>query len=253
MKRLMTAALLVVALTGCTRHYQVVSVERTRTLIDSRYDARVSEATVAYLAPYKQKVDSLMAPVVGRADVNMAADRPEAPLSNLLPDILMWASADYGEKPDFAVYNIGGMRAAFSKGEVTIGDVNEVAPFDNKICFLTLSGEEVKELFGQIAARGGEGVSHGVELAITKGRTLSSARLNGEPIEPGRDYRLATIDYLLPGADGMTAFKKGRNIVSPQTEQNNTRFIIMDYFRHMAAQGKGVSAKVEGRVVVVEE
>ena len=42
------------------------------------------------------------------------------------------------------------------------GDVLDVAPFENKISFLTLSGDKVKELFEQMARRGGEGVSASV-------------------------------------------------------------------------------------------
>ena len=38
-------------------------------------------------------------------------------------------------------------------------------------------------------------------------------------------------------------------MVSPQTEENNVRFIIMDYFRAEAAQGRAVSAEVEGRII----
>lgn len=252
MKRWTTVLLAAVLLAGCGRHYQVVSVERTRTLIDNRYDARLNPATESWLAPYRAEVEKQSAPVVGHAGMYMEADRPEAPLSNLLPDILMWAAAEYGEKPDFAVYNIGGMRAALSKGAVTVGDVNEVAPFDNKICFVTLSGDAVTELFAQIAGRGGEGLSHGVELSIGRNGALLNARLNGEPIDPKRDYRIATIDYLLPGADGMVAFKKSRQLNAPNEEKNNTRFVIMDYFRYMEKLGKPVTAKVEGRVRIVE-
>jgi hypothetical protein len=37
--------------------------------------------------------------------------------------------------------------------------------------------------------------------------------------------------------------------VSPQDERNNARFIIIDYFRAKAAEGKAVEAAVEGRIV----
>ena len=106
------------------------------------------------------------------------------------------------------------------------------------------------ELFSQIASTGGEGVSHGVRLVITKDRKLVEATLNGEPIDPAKDYRLATIDYLLGGTDKMEAFKKCRNVKAPQDKENNTRFIIMDYFREMAKQNKEVDAMIEGRIVV---
>jgi len=191
-----------------------------------------------------------MGPVLGVVARDMAAVRPESDLSNLLPDILVYMAKDYNETPDFGVYNIGGIRAALSKGQVTYGDVLDVAPFENKICFLTLTGENVLELFSQIAKRGGEGVSHGVELVITTDGQLRSARLNGQQIVPQRKYRIATIDYLAQGNDQLTAFKKHTDLNSPQEEKNNTRYIIADYFRQMQAKGKTVDSKVEGRIKV---
>ena len=180
----------------------------------------------------------------------MASKRPESELSNLLPDILIWASERFNEKPDFAVYNVGGIRAAFAKGNITVGDVLDVAPFENKICFLTLSGDKVRELFTQIAARYGEGVSHAVKLEIGKDSTLVSASINGQPIDATKSYRIATLDYLAQGNDQMVAFKAKTDVVSPQNEENNVRFLIMDYFRAFAAKGQVVDSKVEGRIVV---
>ncbi|MBQ8655943.1 MAG: 5'-nucleotidase C-terminal domain-containing protein [Prevotella sp.] len=246
---LVAAALLA---SSCKSHYEVTGVERTRILIDSRWDAQPDQQAQQYLVPFKHDVDSVLGPVVGNVARNMTPHRPESELSNLLPDILMWAAKDYNEQPVFAVYNMGGIRNDLIRGEVTYGDVLNIAPFENKIAFLTLSGADVLELFGQIAMRGGEGVSKAVHMEISKDGRLLKATLNGETIDPQKDYRVATIDYLLGGNDQMTAFTKGRNINSPQEFKNNTRFIIMDYFRAMQAQGKVVDAEIEGRIVVDE-
>ncbi|MBQ8097568.1 MAG: 5'-nucleotidase C-terminal domain-containing protein [Prevotella sp.] len=247
-KLLLPFALLAMMAAGCTSHYEIASVSRQRLLIDNRYDRQPDADAAAFLAPYKAKVDSVMSPVMGIAARDMDKRRPESEISNLLPDILMWASRDYGEQPDFAVYNIGGIRAALSKGTVTYGDINDIAPFENKIAFTTLTGAKVLELFQQIAHRGGEGVSHGVELVITKDGQLVSARLNGQEIDPQRQYRAVTIDYIVQGNDGMPAFRDGTNLRSPQGELDNSRFLIMNYFKAMHAQGKVVDAKVEGRI-----
>lgn len=251
-RRILNVSLLAVAFAAvaCKSSYQLTNVSRTRLVVDARYDVQPDQQAEAFLAPYKHKVDSVMGPVVGIAAHDMAARRPESDLSNLLPDILMWAAKDYGEKPQFAVYNVGGIRAALTKGMVTYGDVLDIAPFENKICFLTLTGDRVTELFEQIAHRGGEGVSHGVELTITSDGKLRSARLNGQPIDPRKTYRIATIDYLAQGNDGMRAFREHTNLNSPQEASNNTRFIIIDYFKALYEQGLEVDAKTEGRIRV---
>lgn len=240
----------VLMVTSCRTHYEVAGVQRTRIVVDERYDAQPDAQAAEFLKPYKHIVDSIMGPVVGRSAKYMTANKPEGTLSNLLADIMVWAAKDYGEKPDFGVYNMGGVRADLPKGDVTYGDVLDIAPFENKIAFTTLSGNDAKELFEQMAAVGGEGVSHSVRMVIDKDNKLVSVTINGEPIDASRDYRIATIDYLLGGTDKMEAFKKGRNANSPQDVSNNTRFIIMNYFREQTKQGREVDSEIEGRVVV---
>ena len=235
------------------KHYHLTSVERSRIIIDSRYDQNPDEKAAAFLAPFKKVNDSIMAPVVGQVAHNMHATRPESDLSNLLADILIWAARDYNEQPDLAVYNMGGIRADLTKGDVTYEDVLSVAPFENKICFVTLTGEQLMLLFRQMAYRGGEGVSKGVELVITSanlGGELVSARLHGKEIDSQANYRVCTINYLLEGNDGMDALSKGTDKVSPQEASNNTRFLILNYFQDMLKQGIEVDARVEGRIKV---
>lgn len=235
---------------SCTSHYQLTDVQRSRILVDKRYDAQISAEATNFLKPYKAKVDSIMSPVVGTIAKYMAAKKPESELSNLLADILVWGGKDYDEHPDLGVYNIGGIRAAFAKGKVTYGDVLDVAPFENKICFLTLTGVKLMELFQQIASRGGEGVSHGVALTITSDGKLISATLHGKQIDPQATYRIATLDYLAQGNDGLIALKEGTNLFSPQTTENNVRFIIMNYFREQEKAGRVVDSQMEGRIVL---
>lgn len=238
------------ALGGCASHYTVADMTRSRILIDSRYDATPDAAAATFIAPYKASVDSVMSPVVGEIARNMEVRQPESEISNLLCDILVWAAGKYDEKPDFAVYNVGGIRAAFSKGPVTYGDVLEVAPFENKICFLTLSGDKVMKLFREIAAQGGQGVSHGVNLVITADGKLVSAKLHGKEIDEKAAYRVTTIDYVAHGNDRLDAFKSKTDFVSPQSVDNNVRFLIMDYFRDRQARGEVVDSKIEGRIVI---
>lgn len=234
------------------KHYQIVSVERTRIIVDSRYDQNPDEAAAKFLEPYKRVNDSIMGPVMGQVAHNMHVQRPESDLSNLLSDILIWAAKDYNEQPVLAIYNMGGIRADLTKGNVTYGDILDVAPFENKISFTTLTGEKVMKLFQQIAKRGGEGVSKGVELVVKKGEPneLISAKLHGKEIDPQAEYRIATINYLLEGNDGMPALREGTNVISPQEASNNTRFLIMNFFRDMEAKGIVVDSQVEGRIVV---
>lgn len=237
-------------ITGCASHYEVAGVERSRILIDNKYDKQKDTKAEAFIAPFRSKVDSVMSPVVGRTARFLDKYQPESPLSNLMADILMWGAKPFGEEPDFAVYNIGGIRAAFAKGDVTYGDVLDVAPFENKICFCTLTGDKVTELFQQMAGFGGQGVSHGVEAVMNKEKKLTSLKINGQAIDPKREYRIATLDYVAEGNDQMIAFKSKTKVNNPGDESNNVRFIIINYFKEKAAHGYSVDAKTENRFVI---
>jgi 2',3'-cyclic-nucleotide 2'-phosphodiesterase (5'-nucleotidase family) len=250
-KQLILASCATLMMVSCaTKHYQLTSVERSRIIIDSRYDQNPDKAAAEFLAPYKRVNDSIMGPIMGRVAHNMHPDRPESDLTNLLSDILVWAAKDYGEQPVLGVYNRGGVRADLTKGDVTYGDILDVAPFENKICFVTLTGEQLMKLFAQIAKRGGEGVSKGTELVITKDGQLVSARLHGKEIDPTAEYRVTTINYLLEGNDGMPALAEGTNKVAPEEAKNNTRYLIMNYFKDKHARGEIVDAQVEGRIII---
>ena len=247
---LVVTALLTCSLISEAQTYQLKSISRSRLLIDSTLDSFTDSAAVKYLTPYRQRVDSMMKPVVGNSGQYMSASRPESLLSNLLSDIMVYHSSMFDEKVDFSVYNIGGIRASLPKGKITYGDILDIAPFENKLCFLTLTGQKVIQLFQEIASTGGEGVSHGVCLVISKKGKLLSSLLNGKKIKPTKKYRIATLDYLAQGNDNMEAFKSSENVVMPTNSNNNMREFIIKYFRDCMERGVVVNSKMEGRITV---
>lgn len=238
------------SLTAVAQKYHVTSVSRERIMIDKRYAA--DKDAEALLAPYKHKVDSVMSPLVGRSAKYMRSHGPESELSNLLADIMVWAGTKYGETPDVGIYNMGGIRAALPEGDINFGDVTAIAPFENKICFMTLTGKQLKTLFSQMVQRGA-GVSKGIVAVYSHDRQLVSLSLNGEPVADERDYRLATIDYLIQGNDGFIELRNGTQLVKPTDEKSNTRYLIAEYFREKMAQNQVVDAFIEGRVVMNKE
>lgn len=251
-KTLLVCALgaLLTGATSCTSQYKVVNVERTCVVIDDRFDEAPDSAAIALVAPYKVAVDSISCPLVGRAANSMERCAPESRLSNLLSDILVWGAERVGEKPDFSIYNMGGIRATLTAGDVTYGDILDIAPFENKLCVFSLTGEQVLKLMGEIAARGGEGVSHSVRMVMNKDNELVSVTINGREIDKNKSYRVATLDYLAQGNDGMPTLGEGTDVKSLTEDRYNVRFIIMDYFKSLMKQGKAAKSEIEGRIIV---
>lgn len=103
------------------------------------------------------------------------------------------------------------------------------------------------QLFENIAARGGEGVS-GVNLVISADGKLVSAMINGKKVENEQDYTVATIDYLAEGNDGMTALIQAKQRICP--EQSILRDLFIRYVEKKQAKGQKVSSRMEGRIVI---
>ena len=253
-KTIKTMVLLTVLLTvlSCTTHYTVSQVERTRLLIDQKYDKPMTDDMSNFITPFKAKVDELMSPVLGKAAHPLQSYRPESPLSNLMADMFVWAGKLYDEKPDFGIYNMGGIRASLAQGDITIGDVFEVAPFENKICFITLSGEKVKELMEQICYRKGEGISRKVHITATPDGKLINATIGGKEIDPNAKYRIVTVDYVSHGNDRMTAFKSGTERRELTDDGDLAREVLMKFIKEKTANGQMVESQVEGRYTVEE-
>lgn len=248
--RLIPGWVVVLLLTASSCHsgYEVTKVEGGRIPVDATWDAQPDAEAVALLAPYKAQVDSVMQHVVGHSAVSMDRERPESPLSNLVADVLRRSGADVlGRPADMGLVNVGGIRSLLTEGPVTTENIYEILPFENSLCVLTLKGAVLKQLFENIAARGGEGVS-GVQLKISRDGRLLQASVGGRPVEEDRDYTVATIDYLADGNDGMTALLQADSRACP--EGATLRGLFMRFVEQEEAAGRQLTARVEERIVV---
>lgn len=238
----------IVFLSACRPSYEVTGVEGGRIEINSLYDQNPDPQAVAILAPYKAKIDSIMMPVIGVSEANMSAYRPESPLSSFAADVLRETAVNYINKPaDVAVMNIGGLRNELIKGNITIGDIYEIFPFENSLCILTMRGSSLEKLFSQIALVGGEGIS-GAHLTGTRDGKLLDAKVDGKEIVPDKLYNVVTLDYLAEGNDGMTAFLEATTKVCP--EGVTIRQIMIDYVKELTKQGKVVTFPKDKRTTV---
>lgn len=236
----------VAATLACRSGYRVVEVSGERIPLTARYDECLDPVAERILAPYKEKVERTMSEVVGRAVRTLRAYRPESPLSNLVSDIIRQTAAERtGMAIDMAVMNMGGIRNLLEEGEVTVGDIFQMCPFENELVVVTLSGDVLLELLEQMAACGGEGVS-GASLVISTDRRLLEAKVDGRPVRPDRDYRVATIDYVAEGNDKMTAFKRAKEV--HKVPDGLLREVLMEYVRHCTQAGIQLDAHEERRI-----
>jgi len=229
------------------QNYKLIGdVECQRFEIDKSLDLHPDKAIAELLAPYKIHVDSLKGKVIGHSSVNMEVRRPESRLSNLISDMLREESAKYGKKADIGLCNMGGLRCELPKGEITTGDIQDMAPFENHFCLLTLKGSDLLTLFEEIARSRGEGIS-GAHLDITLDGKLLSSSVNGKQVNPKKKYTIATIDYLAEGNDGLTALKKATSIKIRKELVNE---VYISYVKKEEQAGRMLNSELEGRITI---
>lgn len=225
----------------------IVQTEGGMISMDNRWDANPDAQAVALLKPYKAKVDSMMYEVIGVSTQTMEKGKPESELSNLVAEVLRQAAVQTQGKPaDMGLVNMGGLRNILPVGNITVGTVYEILPFENSLCVVTLKGADLKELFAAIASLGGEGVS-GVRMTI-KDKKLVDALIGGQPVEDDKLYTVATIDYLADGNGRMNALTRGVKRDCP--EGATLRGLFLNYVRQQTAAGKKITSEKDGRITV---
>lgn len=220
------------------------SITSERIEVTSRLDKHPNAEALSFVGRYKSSVDSVMAPVLGESLVGMSAARPESLLSNWAADVLVEFSDYKGEgRADLGLVNVGGLRNNMPQGVVRRGDVILISPFDNRLAIVHLTGNNLMELFRNIAAVHGEGVSHEVQLVITSDGQLVDAKVGGQPVDSDRVYRIATLDYLAEGNDKMFALKKAQRL-------DVSDLFTRDCMMQSIQRHKKITSQLEGRITI---
>ena len=210
--------------------------------LDKKLDPEFSQIVDEYTASVSYKMEE----VIGNCPKAIRKGTPESPLYNLTGDALVWMAKEYMDTDvDVSLYNSGGLRAEISAGDLTIGDVYAVYPFDNVLSIITLKGSDLKTMFNYVASNGGLPVNSGVKLVISN-KKVKSVTVNGKAIDNNKTYTVATIDYLVE------LERYGfENAISRSDAPEVIRDYFVEYFRHLAKENNGkITASTDGRVTV---
>ena len=204
-------------------------------------DASVSEM----ILPYKKELDAEMNTVIGRTTKEMVKAKPESTLGNWLADLVHQKSEDYfGAEVDFALVNYGGIRIpALPEGEITKGKIFELMPFDNMLVVMDIDGATVRQIFDVMAGNGGWPISKEVSYVI-ENQSPTNVRINGEPLNDEKIYKVALSDYLANGGDKLFFLKdKKRDNLGVLFRDAMLEYII-------ERNGEVIDAEIEGRVIL---
>ncbi|HKQ18311.1 MAG TPA: bifunctional UDP-sugar hydrolase/5'-nucleotidase [Candidatus Eisenbacteria bacterium] len=199
---------------------------------------------VALLRPYQDSVRVGTGAIVFHTDrviERLDGNDVESPLGSFVAEVVRETG-----RGDIGLVNTGGIRAPLPKGDVTVGDIVSVLPFDNTVVTVPMRGDEVQRLLNFVARRVGKsGFAQlsGVSFIIRNGRA-TSIRVGDSPLESERIYRVATIDYLYEGGDGYTQFRS-----ATAGEVDRTGVLLHEAAVHFLRRRPDYEFRTDGRVV----
>ena len=215
------------------------------------------DANVAEDAELAAPLDEIRSEVVAEAAGFIEGDRSvcrveECPMGNLVADAMLDRVKDLGI--DVAFANSGGIRASIDEGEVTMGEVMTVLPFQNTLSTFTASGrtildalengvsqvEEVAGRFPQVA-----GMSFTWDPSAEPGSRIVEATVGGAPLDPEATYGVVTNNYVRNGGDGYAMFATAEDAYDFGPDLAD---VLADY---MVETGPAAPA-VEGRITRAE-
>ena len=188
-------------------------------------DGNVAEdaETVARIAELAKPLDEIRTKVVAEASAAVEGDRSicrvqECEMGNLVADAMLDRVKDQGVS--IAIANSGGIRASLEPGEVTMGEVLTILPFQNTLSTFEISGEgvvaalengvsQVEEVKGRFPQVAGLKFTWDPSVAPNEGRVQEVMVAEGDgyvAIDPAKTYVVVTNNYVRNGGDGYKMF-----------------------------------------------
>lgn len=200
MKHFIILCILGAGLWACSDVYTITAVSSPTEVNDS---VPSNSDIDSLIAPYRAELSESMDVVIAFAKHDYTKGRPNALLNN-------WAASSLLEYeivrdtvktalPIMCLLNTGGLRSPISEGNVTLGDMYKLMPFDNEVMWVEMPWESLVDIKEYLIEKGGEPIA---------GATLmkDTLLLDGV-IEPTESFWVITSDYLMNGGDRMDFFE----------------------------------------------
>ena len=252
MKELRFFLFLLVLIYGCSpTHTFFADAKMQNYRMQAATDSIKSDTATArienMISPFRQGMAKQMNEVVGVAARELTYGSTQSLMGNWACDAILSQTYNFfGKKADFVANNQGGFRIrSIPKGDVTVGKIFELMPFDNQIVLVEVSGEVVKKFCDYLSVRNGWPVA-GIKFEIVDKKFSKNIIINGEPLDLNKKYLVGVSDYVVNGGDKCDFFKS-----LPQT--NNAvllRDIILAGARAQTKAGKQLDAQLDDRIVI---
>ncbi|CAN7449793.1 5'-nucleotidase C-terminal domain-containing protein [Neorhizobium sp. LjRoot104] len=179
-------------------------------------------AFLARVAELKKPIEDLKKKIVGASDAVIDGDRrvcraKECSMGNLVADAQLDRVKDQGIT--ISIQNGGGLRASIDAGEVSMGEVLTVLPFQNTIATFQIKGADLVAALENGVSQIDDGAGRfpqvaGMKFSFDKAKPVGSRvsdvqvkeGANFVPIDPAKTYGVVTNNYVRGGGDGFKIF-----------------------------------------------
>jgi len=173
-------------------------------------DLKGDPAIAATLNELVKAQDAVLSQVVGKTAVKLEGTREivrsqQSNLGTLIANAMLYATG-----ADFALMNGGGIRDSIPAGDITLKQIYTVQPFGNYIQTGKVLGKEIDAILengvGKLPALDGRfphvaNLTYTLDASKPAGDRVSNIMIGGEPLDPEKEYTIATLNFIFNGGD----------------------------------------------------
>ncbi|EEA7255302.1 bifunctional UDP-sugar hydrolase/5'-nucleotidase [Salmonella enterica subsp. enterica] len=193
---------------------------------------------LSLLTPFQNKGKAQLEVKIGSVNGLLEGDRSKVRFvqTNMGRVILAAQIARTGS--DFGVMSGGGIRDSIEAGDITYKSVLKVQPFGNIVVYADMSGKEVVDYLTVVAQMKPDSGAYpqfaNVSFVAKEGK-LTDLKIKGEPVDPAKTYRMATLSFNATGGDGYPRIDNKPGYV-------NTGFIDAEVLKEFIQQNSPLDA-----------
>ncbi|MDY1036721.1 bifunctional UDP-sugar hydrolase/5'-nucleotidase UshA [Lelliottia sp. CFBP8978] len=193
---------------------------------------------LSLLTPFQNKGKAQLDVKIGHVNGRLEGDRSKVRFVQTNMGHLLLAAQMARTGADFAVMSGGGIRDSIEGGDITYKDVLKVQPFGNIVVYADMSGKEVIDYLTAVAQMKPDSGAYPQFANVSfnaKDGKLNDLTIKGEPIDPAKTYRMATLSFNATGGDGYPHIDNKPGYV-------NTGFIDAEVLKQFIQQNSPLDA-----------
>lgn len=160
---------------------------------------------LSLLSPFQNKGKAQLDVKIGAVNDRLEGDRSKVRFVQTNMGHLILAAQMARTGADFGVMSGGGIRDSIEGGDITYKSVLKVQPFGNVVVYADMNGKDVTDYLTAVAQMKPDSGAYpqfaNVSFVAKDGK-LNDLKINGEPIDPAKTYRMATLSFNATGGDG---------------------------------------------------